>query len=311
MLAFEDARIRRRERRLVVGNGSETETIRLPFGVGITPDDYHFQKRNAKTGNWEVRAQLNGDERSERYTILKPGYEATDHIKDPDTGSKVLINLWVVYSDRDRLGSRQVIQRVHYLADNGRGLIVACKFSDPQEQLEIRKHARRRKGADLEDISWVLPLGGIVGCGVIDTLWHGNPINGRALIAEKLGFKGDKWKSWSRSETVERMRVAWASRFAVDAPYQGLGLGTAIARHLKKIARLYRAPTADFLEVITTVVKDQDSVASRDFLTEAGYTRLAADMKSRTVMVMDKETGYAVPKSAVKRYYYTDLRDGL
>jgi hypothetical protein len=307
-IALDNVRIRRRQLWFAIGNSDETQTIRLPFGSGITVGDYRFAKKILSTSNYQIQARRNADEKSGRYTILFPGYEARDFIKDPDTGSKISIRLWVVDSERDRLAPRQVIERVHYLADSGRGMFLGCSFSDREEQLNLRKGAQKNRNRDPEDISWMLALGGVVGCGVIDTLWHGNPISGRALIAEELKLKGNKWKNWSRRDVIEHMRVAWGSRFAIDMPYQGLGLGTVIAKHLKRVARLYHAPSADFLEVITTTAKGQPSKTRHDFLQRAGYTQLPTDLKSGSLMVMDKDTGYTIPRPAVKHYYYADVR---
>src|ERR1035437_7549781 len=110
-----------------------------------------------------------------------------------------------------------------------------------------------------------------------------------------------------RDEILKKMRIAWASRFAVDLPYQGLGLGTVLATHLKKVARFYHAPSADFLEAITTTIKETPLPVVKDFLIRAGYRKLETTMKSGSLMVMD-ESGYRVPKSAIKNYYYADLR---
>ena len=103
-----------------------------------------------------------------------------------------------------------------------------------------------------------------------------------------------------RDEILEKMRIAWASRFAVDLPYQGLGLGTVLATHLKKVARYYHAPSADFLEVITTTVKESPLPVAKDFLIRADYRKLEAPMRSGSLMVMD-ESGYRVPKPVIKK----------
>ena len=305
-----EVRIRMRELRFKVADSETPEKVRLPFGISGDPAHFRFEKhQHGET--FEIRAVTKGGGKSDRYTVIFPGYEVSDHIAHPETGKQVALRLWTVYTDRDRLAARQAIQRVHYLTDTGRGMFLACAFVDPKQQVEIRTRARKgNKSSD--DISWLIPCGGVIGCGVVDTLWHGNPIAGRALIAEKLNLKGDKWKLWSRDDLIKNMRIAWGSRFAVDLPYQGLGIGVIIAKHLKKVAQRYRIPAADFIEVITTIAKtDQEKSSQGDFLERAGYIRLGADLKSGSLMIMDAASGYRIPAPAVKNYYYADLRKGL
>jgi hypothetical protein len=300
-----DVQIRLRELRFKTKNSDDRERVRLPFGSGIRVDQFKFEKTGGSAD--EIRARLRKGGNADHFTILSPGYHARDFITHPKTGKRIPVKLWTVYSDRDRLSARQVIQRVHYLSDNGRGMFLACAFGDPQQQADIRKIAKRQH-KNAEDLSWVLPCGGVIGCAVLDTLWHGNPIAGRTLIAEALGFKKGDWKNLPRNEIVTKFRLAWASRFAVDSPYQGLGIGAVLALYLKKVARFYHAPSADFIEVITTTPRGEAATGENDFLLKAGYKKLESKMKSGSLMVMD-ESGYRIPKPAVKNYYYADLRN--
>ena len=301
-----DARIRMRKLHFKVPGSAEIESVRLPFGIGVNTEHFRFEKYQFGK-EFEIRAGYQRDSNPNRQTILSPGYQATDRFRDAGSGRRVHIKLWTVYTDRDRLDSRQVIQRVHYLADNGRGMFLACAFVHPEQQCAIRDSAKKLHKSS-EDVSWLIPCGGIIGCGVLDTLWHGNPIAGRSLIARDLGIKGEEWKQWPRDQVIGKMRIAWASRFAIDLPYQGLGIGTIIARHLKKVARLFHAPAADFVEVITTTTKNSRKGGKPDFLERAGYVRLQETMKSGSLMVMDQSTGYRIARPAVKNYYFADLR---
>lgn len=305
-LKTNDVRIVRRQLQFRDSSMGAAELVRLPFGAGINAQDYRFRRQQVGR-TWEIRAYPKGQS-SGHYTILAPSYYAHHWIKDPQTGSKLGLKLWTVQSDLDHLASRQVIQRVHYLSDSGRGMILACAFEDPDAQVAVRKRAQRPPiSVKRLDPSWLLPAGGIIGCAVLDTLLHGNPIAGRSEIASALHWP-KTWTGWSRSEIVRKMRVAWGSRFAVDRPYQALGIGTVLAKHLKKVARRYRAPSADFLEVITTRSKDDEASEKRDSLIQAGYVRMFDKMESNSMMVMNLSTGYREPKSAVKYYYFADLR---
>jgi len=301
---LQEVRLRSRELSFESPDTTDRERVRVPFGIEIDTERFRFRK-TAGPDTPEIRA-YSLEDKTERYTVVSPGYTAKDHVKDPETGREIGVRLWTVYSDRDRLDARQVIQRVHYLADSGRGMFLACAVGDAHQRERIRKR-RRVKNQDSSDVSWFVPCGGVVACGVISRLWHGNPVAGRQMIADQLKLK-DRWQLMKRDEILRKMRIAWASRFAVDLPYQGLGLGTVLAKHLKKVAHYYHAPSADFLEVITTTNKDAPPPIAKDFLIRAGYTKLEAPMKSGSLMVMDG-SGYRVPKSAIKNYYYADLRN--
>jgi len=221
------------------------------------------------------------------------------------------MRLWIVVTDLDRLRAREVIQREHYLSDPGQGMILACAFVDNRVQESVRRIAAR-KNVDPYKISWQLPPGGIVGCAIVGTMWHGNPRDGRQLIATELGV-GNEWWTWKRPQIIQKFRIAWASRFAVDEPYQRLGIGTLLGRHLKLVTRRYRLPCTDFLEVITTEERPEGGASiSRPpggFLVAAGYTPLDRPLKSDSMKVMNLETGFRIPKPAIKRYYVADLRD--
>jgi GNAT superfamily N-acetyltransferase len=304
---LKDARTRLRELQFRTPGSGEARTVRLPFGCGVNAKHFRFEY-HPNSGGFEVRAIQQTRRRAEHHTIIYPGYQATDSVISPVTGETVSLKLWTVYTDKDRMAARQVIQRVHYLTDNGRGLYLACAFTDPRQQSEILAKAKKTIN-NLDDIPWFLPPGDIIGCGVIDTLWHGNPIAGRSLIAKELNIKGERWKQWPRDQVIRNMRIAWASRFAIDRPYQRMGIGTIIARHLKRVARRYHAPSPDFLEVITTSARPTPgSISNGDFLVDAGYAPLGFTMKSSRMMVMDWASGYRNAVPAIKNYYFADLR---
>jgi len=136
-----DVQIRLRELRFKTKNSDERERVRLPFGCGIHVEQFKFEKTGIGSAD-EIRARLRKGSNTDHFTILSPGYHARDFITHPKTGQRIPIRLWTVYSDRDRLSARQVIQRVHYLSDNGRGMFLACAFADPQQQATSAKSQR-------------------------------------------------------------------------------------------------------------------------------------------------------------------------
>jgi GNAT superfamily N-acetyltransferase len=68
-------------------------------------------------------------------------------------------------------------------------------------------------------------------------MFHGNP-KGRIKIAEQVGatelLRGT-WHKKDRRKVIEKLGVAWASRFAVDAPYRGQGVGQLLAKKVAEV----------------------------------------------------------------------------
>lgn len=270
-------------------------TAVLPFGSGIDVRSCSFEIEN-NGGTPAIYARSTTLD-SPRIQIFPP-YQRRERVKAAKTGAPVTLQFWIVQTDLDRLRARQLIEREHYLMPTNRGLILACGVEN--NSLQAVRPARGR-GPSLPPI---------IGVAVLDTLYHGNPKQGRALFATPT-LGNDSWGNWSRDQIVSRFRIAWASRFAVDSRYQGLGIGTRLAKHLRVVARRHRLPAADFLEVITTESRTAppDSETKGNFLIQAGFHRLAAPLRSAPLRRLNMETGYFDDIPAVKYYYYSDLRD--
>jgi GNAT superfamily N-acetyltransferase len=276
----------KQKRRTLLFPSADLQVV-LPFGVGVTKDNSTFELKRT-SGGYTVLASRK--QRLPVATQIFPTYTAVDSIKQPNGEKPIRVQFWVVQSDLDRLRSRQLIEQVHYLMPTGRGLFLACALAEEEK-------ARKAK---------------IIAVGVLDALYHGNPKQGRALFANDV-LGTDRWKDWPRDKIVSRLRIAWASRFAVDPKYQGCGIGTRLAVHIKTVARHFRSPAADFIEVITTERRPPKTGVlkqSGQFLVRAGYTRLEEPMKSSPLRILNMETGYLDGFSAAKHYYYADLRDG-
>lgn len=150
----------------------------------------------------------------------------------------------------------------------------------------------------------------MIGVGVADWLYHGIP-NGRREIAEK--FREDavlhQWDQMTRAELVHGLGVAWGARFAVDAPYRSVGVGTLLADELATVVARHRVPRAKYIEVITTLPRDRAEqllkTGSDDFLTRAGYARVDGMRPSSRQLSMNPETGDRdTLVRAQKLYYY-------
>lgn len=221
---------------------------------------------------------------------------------------------WQLTSDIDRMHAMTIILRSHYLKAPSRGLILGCRFVKPSDQERIRKLFKRDDRQDAWSAAWSEKAGGMVACAVLGSLYHGKP-GGRKELARREGFDRlvAHWEETSRGDIVDTLRIAWASRFAIDAPYRRIGLGTLLARNLLQVARFNRLPSADFLEVITThaVGASAHQDPEHDFLIKAGYLRLPQEWPSRPQLVIDKSTGKRRDLVRAKKfYYYARLTDG-
>jgi GNAT superfamily N-acetyltransferase len=108
------------------------------------------------------------------------------------------------------------------------------------------------------------------------------------------------------------MKVAWLSRLAVAPTYQRMGVATLLAIKAKELSRKARLPRADFLEVIRSFPASKSKqrvTGSKDFLTSAGFKVAPKPMISRPCTFLDSGSGIRIPQSAVKSYYYADLRN--
>jgi GNAT superfamily N-acetyltransferase len=263
--------------RVLVFPGRDLKVV-LPFGSGLSAKTCAFELIGSGKA-LRVMAVPNG--KSSSPIQVSPNYCERSDIRLRN-GAKCEAKFWVVQTDLDRLRARQLIEREHYLMPTARGLFLACGIESKSASLRI------------------------IGVAVLDTLYHGNPKDGRSLFATDT-LNSQQWMNWSRDKIVDKLRLAWASRFAVSSDYQGCGIGTRLAKHLKTVARRFRWPAANFIEVITTEAKN--SQYSGNFLVSAGYIRAERPMRSSPLRLMNRKTGYLEPVAANKYYYYADVRD--
>jgi GNAT superfamily N-acetyltransferase len=265
---------------------------------------------------------------SEGQIHILPPYEVTASVGS-DSNS---LRIWQVTSDLDRARAMQIILRSHYLIPPTRGLILGCRFIDAANQERVRQAALDSNHHDRWSAAWQEEPGEMIACAVLDTMYHGNP-KGRLEIAQGLLrelprqsarygrveelLDGD-WQEKDRSEVLKTLRVAYASRFAVDAPYRGMGIGTLLAQCLLDVGALYRSPQAEFVEVITTLPSQTaDALLSQgdgehDFLRRAGYKLVEESRPSRPLLQPEPSSGdKIIPVTARKLYYYGKTRRGI
>lgn len=301
-----EAKIRGRWLEFLDLSGSK-KRLQLPFGHGLRLNEHViYLERIGGRHNTLLAVQKRHHLTP---TCLSPTFSRSNVISHPLTGAKVRMQFRLALSDLERSQALQVIEREHYLIAPVRGMQLICSFTDKKDEKTIRKWGfdRLRKASREIDpaVEYKKP-GQVVGVAVLDTLYHGNPKDGRSEFANNV-LRTTKWREWPRNKIVQKLRLSWGSRFAIDAPFQGLGIGTLLAKQLKTVARHYRMPAADFLEVITTEPKDRGA-RDHNFLLQAGYHLSSKPMKSGRLRQLNFKTGDYDEISAVKRYYFVDLR---
>lgn len=306
-----------------LGPGLPHSPVPLHFGHGLIRKRSRGQSavggvENRPVNTFQVRlhkgvVQIGArsiDSHGQNPVIVYPHLQFEDNIQNSRYGSFALQSA-VVISDLDMIQATAVVSRSHYLPASMRGIVVACRFKHPDKQDKVRRsEAQNRLGRDAWSDAWTTRLGGVIGVAVLDNLYHGVPSARESFVreaAKKLGKKTPKgdMTTWPRSWFVQDLGIAWGSRFAVDAPYRGIGIGEVLARRLKDVARNLRLPQANYIEVITTQIREKDKAIAWEtgFLTKAGY-RFAAEMKSRPIRVLDPDSGQRIAHSAAKGYYY-------
>lgn len=249
---------------------------------------------------------------SERINIL-PVYKSEEKV-DTDLFGKVDVRVEELLNDYDRMRAMQIIMRSHYLYPPQRGLYLGCWLTNPKQMKEIRSKNRNKKN-DFWSDAWDEAInedGRMVGCAVLDTLFHGIP-NGRKKIVEDekitglLNASGD-WINADSKTIVDKLGLAWVSRFAVDEPYRNLNLGSLLAKHLVKVAYSYRLPRASHIEVITTepTEKAEERIKNgkSSFLGQAKYKLDPVKMPSRRMLTTDENGNKTLFIPAKKLYYY-------
>jgi hypothetical protein len=281
--------------------------IQIPFGsvAGRKGKGHKFFLRLRDTN--ELALVAIPDNSADNEIQILPKYSWQGNI-DSNIFGKVGIKVQELHEDVERVRAMGIVLRSHYLNAPTRGLILGCWFTNTEQQKEIRKYSHNKMYNDQWSDSWQEPMGNMVGCAVLDTLYHGIP-SGRRKIAEKEGLKDllKNWKEADRVGIINQLKVAWASRFAIDAPYRSIGLGELLAHHLAHVAYAHRLPRAKYVEVITTEpleqVQNRLKQPTSSFLVRAGYTLNSELYHSRKMPVPDA-TGNRQLQSARKLYYF-------
>jgi GNAT superfamily N-acetyltransferase len=178
--------------------------------------------------------------------------------------------------------AKELLRRSHPLGPPRAGMVLTCKYTHAEEQRSVLQGS---SGVDPTSAAWDKDPGGIVGCLVIGVLYHGNP-TGRLHLIRDYGMTEEYYYA-PRDQVVRRLGIAWISRVAVDAPYHGHAIGTALVAEARTIVAPQHFPTQPrFLEVIRSVRADKAhslvvNQEASDFITRGGFNRAPELLPSR------------------------------
>lgn len=299
--------------------------IPIPYGVGIRPSDVN--RRNpedrrynffieARDGSYDrVIATRQGTDDSGALQLFPPaGWTA--ELQQPNEG--IQIRFFILNSYVEWIAARQVILRSHYVSSPAHGMFLACAFVNGYDQERIRVERRNSEHhTDPWSAAWHEPAGGIIGCAVLSKMYHGMP-SGRLTLGQRLGHDPEVLRTKGRDAVVKELGLACATRFAVDAPYRRLGIGSLLAHGLKHVAQPFFDPTTRVIEVMRTLPAEEaerlaagiPAGTADDFLSRAGYTVVPHTTPS--IPIIDRDAATAAPiqvLSARKLYYYHVLHN--
>jgi GNAT superfamily N-acetyltransferase len=222
------------------------------------------------------------------------------------------MRFWVTADDVSYVRARQLLERSHPHRAPNSGIVLCCAFANEDDQIDLRRRMRRQTHEDPWSAAWQEAPGGVVGCLVMSRLFHGNP-KGRAAIAADARLPL-RVLSRPRNRVVADLGVAWISRIAVDAPYRGNAIGTALVSQALAMAITHAPWFPRYVEVIRTVTTathttPNASGSKRDFLQKAGYTAYTSVTPRADPWrpyKVDGSRGDPVPSKQI--YYWARLR---
>lgn len=188
----------------------------------------------------------------------------------------------------DLFHAMALLRRSHPRGLPSSGVIITAKFTNPTVQLRVREAAKKRLNAAADKTrfdpwspAWDEPAGLVVGALCVSRLFHGNP-KGRVELAH--GIRAGLPEGIGQGDAVKELAVVWVSRIAVDAPYRGSGVGTALLDLLRTSigATLPWQPRA--IEVMQSVPSADATKASK-FFTDAQYEYVLSTPTARTRLI--------------------------
>ena len=271
----------------------DLDPIQIPFGLGLGTRRSGTTAKTKSGRPRVLRPRLRLQTKGRQITVLDAeAYGSWRRIlpsfsrvigKGPRRGPTFLIK--TATEDAERLAAHRIVTRTHYLKARPRGLILLARIEDPVSAGKIRSRwwstlprAVKARYGTLERATG--GTGQIVGALHLERLVHGHPL-GRAAIYQSARAKPPDGRSTSRPgfrwRVVRELRLYWISRIAVDEPFQGLGIGSALCDAAREVAAGRMLEPGRYVELIRRLpIAQFDAIAggTSDFLT--GHSKIFA-----------------------------------
>lgn len=216
----------------------------------------------------------------------------------------IALRFWLAADDAALIEARELLERSHPRRSPSNGVYLLCGVEDTSWQQQILNQGRIDPlRPDPWSTAWNQDASHVVGCVALSRLFHGQP-RGRAEVAANAGVELSAMPS--RRAVVDSLGLVWMSRIAVDAPYRGLDIGTAMATEVRRIARRRLPWKSDRVEVIRTVpAADVDAIRRKgDFFTRAGYRLADVAMPCAATRTLTSNGGWAPAPELYRQLYY-------
>lgn len=239
------------------------DPIQIPFGFAI---DRVIDGKAPSKGPRQLRPRLRLENRDrqvlrldvEAYGTWRPVLPAFSRNVTGNGSATIRVELAIL--DWQRGTARALVARTHYLAPRGGGVILLARILDHRTANELRaewwkqqsREARIRMGGSVE-----LAAGGlsdVVGALHLERLMHGHPA-GRSAIYKQEGRPVPRVPNGKRGEGFRRrvvhdLGLYWISRVAVDYPFQGRGVGSALCDAAREITARWMLEPGKNVELI-------------------------------------------------------------
>jgi GNAT superfamily N-acetyltransferase len=265
--------------------GLDLEPIQIPFGIGLgtrrSGSAAKVKLARSRTPRPRLRLQAKGRQITALDTEVGGSWRrvlpAFSRVVGGNKRARPTFLIQTATLDAERLAALRVVERAHYLKARARGLVLLAIIQDPRSARRIRARwwaklprAVRARYGTLERATGGT---GIVGALHLERLVHGNPL-GRAAIYQldrkrppdgrSTRHPGFRWR------VVRQLGLYWISRIAVDAPFQELGIGSALCDAAREVAATRMLEPGRYVELIRRLpIAQFEAIAGGkgDFLT--------------------------------------------
>jgi GNAT superfamily N-acetyltransferase len=262
------------------------DPIRIPFGLGLgtrrRPPVNTANPTRARAPRPRLRLQAEGrlitvldvETRRSWRPVLPPFSRIVRGTRS--RGPTFIIQ--TAMADAERSTALEIVKRAHYLNARPGGVILLAHIADPRIAHKVRAQWWSRLPREVKARYGTLKqatvgLTDVVGALHLERLMHGHPL-GRTAIYQREGKRPPDRRAMKRPgfrwRVVSELGLYWISRIAVEVPFQGLGIGSALCDAAREVAATRTLEPGRYVELIRrlpiTQFKEVQGVKG-DFLT--------------------------------------------